>query len=187
MNLELLKKSLEEAPIVKRGKYPYFVHPITDGVPEIKSELLIEIKDELKHRIEKLGRIDKIVTIEAMGIPLATALSIDMGIPFVIVRKRSYGLPGEKCVYQKTGYSESKLYINDLKEGDKIVIVDDVLSTGGTLKTILSALKEKKVEVKGVFIVVNKGKCAEEIEKEFSILIDFLVEIEVKSGKVLVI
>ena len=36
MSLEYLKKSLKEAPIVKKGDYHYLVHPITDGVPEIK-------------------------------------------------------------------------------------------------------------------------------------------------------
>ena len=49
-----------------------------------------------------------------MGIPLATALSIKTGIPFVVVRKRSYGLEGECQVHQQTGYSENELYINGI-------------------------------------------------------------------------
>ena len=59
-----------------------------------------------------------------MGIPLAAALSLKMNIPFIIIRKRSYGLPGEVDVEQITGYSKSKLYINNLKKGDNIIIVD---------------------------------------------------------------
>ena len=140
MSLEHLKKSLEEAPILKKGAYRYVVHPITDGIPEIKPELLEEVTCEMKKIIENCGQIDKIVTIEAMGIPLATTLSLNMKIPFTVIRKRQYGLPDEVSVEQITGYSKSKLYLNGLKKGNKIVIVDDVLSTGGTLRAVLSSL-----------------------------------------------
>ena len=186
MTLEILKKSLIEAPVVKKGDYSYVVHPITDGVPEIKPELLIEVIHEMQDRIEKCGKIEKIVTIEAMGIPLATALSLRTKIPFVIIRKRSYELPGEYVVEQKTGYSKSNLYINGLEKGDKIVIVDDVLSTGGTLKAVLSELKTIGVEIKGVFIAVNKGDVVKKITDESKIHIDIIVNIDVVDGKVVI-
>ena len=186
MTLEILKKSLIEAPVVKKRDYSYVIHPITDGVPEIKPVLLDEVINEMQDRIEKCGKIYKIVTMEAMGIPLATALSLRMKIPFVIIRKRSYGLPGECVVEQKTGYSKSKLYINGLEKGDNIVIVDDVLSTGGTLKAVLSTLKRIGVKIKGIFIAVDKGNVAEKIKDEFKINIDVLVNIDVVDGKVVI-
>jgi len=186
MSLELLKKSLMDAPIVKKGEYHYVVHPIMDGIPEIKPELLEEVVSEMHKRIERVRPIDKIVTMEAMGIPLATALSQKMNIPFVIIRKRTYGLQGEVAVDQKTGYSKSKLYINDLKHDDKIVIVDDVLSTGGTLKAVLSALKTIGVDVKGVFIAVNKGTAADSLINDFNVNLDIIVSIEIINGNVLI-
>jgi len=186
MTLEILKKSLMEAPVVKKGDYFYVLHPITDGVPEIKPELLDEVVNEMQDRIEKCGQIDKIVTMEAMGIPLATALSLRMKIPFVIIRKRSYGLPGEYIVEQKTGYSKSKLYINGLEKGDNIVIVDDVLSTGGTLKAVLAALKRIGVVIKGVFIALDKGDVSRKIMDEFKVNIDVLVNIDVVDGKAVI-
>ena len=63
--------------------------------------------------------------------PLALMLSLQLGIPFTIIRKREYGLPGEVSIEQVTGYSKSKMYVNGLKKSDRVVIVDDVLSTGG--------------------------------------------------------
>jgi len=134
--------------------------------------------------IEKCGQIDKIVTIEAMGIPLATTLSLNMNIPFTIIRKRKYNLPDEVIVEQITGYSKSKLYINGLKKGDKIVIVDDVLSTGGTLRAVLTALKKMGVVIKGVFIAVNKGNVAKKIIDESNVSITTLVNIDVIDGRV---
>ncbi len=184
MSLKHLEKSLYEAPIVKKGEYDYVIHPITDGVPYITPELLKEVTDEMKKHIKKCGKFDRIVTMEAMGIPLATSLSLDLGIPFTIIRKRQYGLPGEVSVEQVTGYSKSKMYINGLKKGDTIILVDDVLSTGGTLKAVLYVLKEIGVVVKGVFIAVYKGTCKEEITKTYGIPITTIVDIEVIDGAV---
>ena len=186
MSIELLKKSLLEAPIIKKGGYHYVIHPITDGIPEAKPELLKEVVDELQRRIKTCGKIDKIVTIEAMGIPLATALSLKMNIPFIIIRKRSYGLPGEVDVEQITGYSKSKLYINNLKKGDNIIIVDDVLSTGGTIRAVLFALKNMGVTIKGVFIAVDKGNVAKAIMKETSVTINTLINIEINDGNIVI-
>ncbi|MCU0850020.1 MAG: hypoxanthine/guanine phosphoribosyltransferase [Candidatus Thermoplasmatota archaeon] len=184
MSLKHLEKSLYEAPIVKKGEYDYVIHPITDGVPFITPELLREVTDAMKKHIKKCGKFDRIVTMEAMGIPLASALSLDLGIPFTIIRKRQYGLPGEVSVEQVTGYSKSKMYVNGLKKGDTVILVDDVLSTGGTLKAVLYVLKEIGVNVKGVFIAVYKGTCKEQIMKEYTIPITTIVDIDVVEGKV---
>ncbi len=186
MSLKHLEKSLYEAPIVKKGEYDYVIHPITDGVPYITPELLKEVTDEMRKHIRKCGKFDRIVTMEAMGIPLASALSLDLGIPFTIIRKRQYGLPGEVSVEQVTGYSKSKMYVNGLKKGDTVILVDDVLSTGGTLKAVLYVLKEIGVIVKGVFIAVYKGTCKEELAKIYGIPITTIVDIDVVEGKVLI-
>lgn len=183
--LDLLKKTLLDAPVVKKGDYHYVIHPITDGIPHISSQLLDEVTQEMQRRItENTTKVDKIVTMEAMGIPLASVLSLKMRVPFTIIRKREYGLPDEISVEQITGYSKSNLFINGLKKDETIVIVDDVLSTGGTLRAVLSALKKIRVNVQGVFIAVDKGGCAAEISTNYGVPIDILIKISVKDGKV---
>ena len=186
MSLKQLKKSLKEASIIKKGEYHYVVHPITDGIPEIKPELLKEVTAKMKRFIKNCGKIDKIVTMEAMGIPLASVLAMEMNLPFTIIRKREYGLPDEISVEQVTGYSKSKLFINGLKKGDNVVIVDDVLSTGGTLRAVLSVLKKMGVIIDGVFIAVDKGNCAQKISEEFDVQINVLVTVDVVKGDVVI-
>lgn len=173
--MERLKKTLAEAPVVSMGDYDYVVHPITDGIPWIEPELLREVIDEIIQ--PTLPEFDLIVTAEAMGIPIATALSLRIGKPFNIIRKRRYGLPGEISVSQVTGYSKAKLYINGLKKGDRILFVDDVISTGGTLRATLKALKTIGVEITGIVIVVEKGdgSVKKEISREFGVKIRTLV------------
>ncbi len=184
MKLSRLIDSLQQAPIVKKGEYQYVIHPITDGIPQIFPDLLNEVTHAFKEKISSYPPFDRIVTMEAMGIPLATSLSMELNKPFTIIRKRSYGLPNEHPVKQQTGYSEETLFINGLKKNDSVIIVDDVLSTGGTLKAVLHTLENIGVIVKAVFVAVDKGNAAKSISKETGICIESLVHISISKNTV---
>lgn len=177
-----LKRCLEESPVVSMGDYDYMVCPITDGIPSMDPKVL----DEIIERIMKASDLDCdiIVAPEAMGIPLAVPLSLRTGIPYNIVRKRKYGLPGEVSVSQITGYSKCQMYINGLKAGDRVVIVDDIVSTGGTLAAIVQALRSMGVEVVEVITVIEKGAGKERLEKKLALRIITLVKAEVVNGRV---
>ncbi|MCK4269045.1 MAG: adenine phosphoribosyltransferase, partial [Methanogenium sp.] len=110
-----LIKSFETCPIVKRGEYNYFIHPISDGVPLIESALLREVA-ALMLKVLNLDGVNKIVVTEAMGIHIGVALSLITDIPLTIVRKRCYDLPGEIALHQTTGYSKGELYMNGITE-----------------------------------------------------------------------
>ncbi|WP_456472308.1 hypoxanthine/guanine phosphoribosyltransferase [Methanocaldococcus sp.] len=180
-----LEESLKNCPVVKRGEYDYFVHPITDGIPLVEPDLLREVAC----RIIKIGNFEganKIVTAEAMGIHLATTLSLYTDIPFVIMRKRSYGLEGEIPVFQKTGYSKGQLYLNGIKKGDRVIIIDDVISTGGTMIAIIEALKRAGAEIQDIICVVERGRGKEIVERKTGYKIKTLVKVDVVDGKVVI-
>src|SRR6056297_3612370 len=103
--MDQLDRSLLDAPIIQKGDYEYFVHPISDGVPMLEPELLREIVIKIIRKAE-LENVDKIVTPAAMGIHISTALSLMTDIPLVVIRKRQYGLEGEVALNKQTGYSE---------------------------------------------------------------------------------
>ena len=130
--------------------------------------------------------IDKIVAVEAMGIHLATALSLATDIPFVVIRKRQYGLEGETEVYQKTGYGSSNLYINDLHKGEKILLIDDVVSTGGTLIALIKTLQDLGLEIKSTVAVIEKGEGKKIVEKETGVEVISVVKLDVIDGKVVI-
>jgi adenine phosphoribosyltransferase len=180
---ELLRRSLLEAPVVDFGGYQYFVHPLTDGIPAIEPALLQEMVDEILARVD-LRDVDRIVTVEAMGIPLGTALSLRTGIPITVVRKRRYGLPGEREIGQETGYSKGRLYVNGLKAGDRIAFVDDVISTGGTLRPLLRAFAESGIVVREIIVAVEKGEGRALVEKEHGVRVHTLQRMDVHDGRV---
>jgi len=154
--MDRLRQSLLDAPIIEKEGYHYFVHPISDGVPMLRPELLREIVIKIIRKAE-LDEVDKIVTPAAMGIHISTAVSLMTDIPLVVVRKRQYGLDGEVALSQVTGYSENEMYVNDVYEGDRVLVLDDVLSTGGTLAALTGALEDIGADICDVVCVIKKA------------------------------
>lgn len=183
--LEKLKESLERSDVVRFGEYQYFVHPMTDGIPAMDPQVLDEVLDTIYDMMDL--DVDYLVGAEAMAIPLIVPLSLMTGIPYNVVRKRKYGLPGEVSVRQTTGYSEKDLYINGLKRGDRVMVLDDVVSTGGTLRAIIKALKGMGVDVRDIIVVVKKTDKLDELEEDIGQKVRTLVSIEVRDGQVHVI
>ena len=184
MALERLRASLKDCPIVRFGDYEYFVHPITDGIPLGRPDVLDEVLAELA-RIGDWSRCDKIVTAESMGFPLAAGLSLRVQKPYVFIRKRRYGLPGEVSLKQTTGYAKTDMFINNIHRGDRVVFVDDVISTGGTLLSIVQALRKIGAEVTDILIVFEKTREKARMEKELGMKIKTLLRVDVVQGKLL--
>lgn len=180
-----MKASLVASTIVKRGDYDYMVHPITDGIPRVEPQILKEVTDAMV----EAGNFDcdVIMTIEALGIPLAAVLSLKTGKPFNVVRKRMYGLPGEVNLSQVTGYSKSALFIDGINAGDRVTIVDDVVSTGGTLWALVEALKKMQVKIVDIIVVIEKTDKKAEIERKIGEPIKTLVKVEIVNGRVVVV
>jgi adenine phosphoribosyltransferase len=182
-----LRESLRNAPVIWKGDYPYFIHPITDGVPRLDPLVLKAVTDLCETAIDWVG-VDLILGIEAMGLPLTAPLSVRTGIPLIIARKRPYGLEGEVTIGQETGYSKGEMFLNDFNPGEKVVIVDDVLSTGGTLKAVLEGVRRTGAEVTHIIAVVEKGPGLAKLQAEYpEVIIESLVRLEMDGDRIVLL
>ena len=182
--MEQLRASLQAAPVIWKGDYPYFIHPVTDGVPRMNPEVLTAITELVVGRVDWSG-VDILLGIEAMGLPLTAPLSMATGIPLVIARKRSYGLDGEVEIDQSTGYSKGAMYLNDLQQGERVAILDDVLSTGGTLEAVIEGVRRAGAEVTEIIAVVEKGGGLRRLQGLYpDIRIQSLVRLEMDGDKI---
>ena len=174
--MEKLRESLHEAPIIDKDGYSYLVHPLSNGVPMLEPELLREVVVGVTRAADL--DVDKIVAPEAMGIHIATALSLQTDIPLVVIRKRSYGLDDEVPLHKTTGYSESEMFINDIEAGDDLLIVDDLLSTGGTMASICEALDDIGADISDIVVVFRKQgeSVLDDTDYEVTSLLDISVD-----------
>ncbi|MDO5861711.1 MAG: adenine phosphoribosyltransferase [Thermoplasmata archaeon] len=181
MELRRLRESFLNGPVVDRNGYPYFVAPLSDGVPRIDRGLLEEAVDGLAEVAEL--DCDLILAPEAMGIPLAAGLTLKTGIPFLVIRKKPYGLPGEIVLDQRTGYSKATMYIDTVEPGERVAIVDDVVDTGGTLRATVRALMEAGVVVTEVAVVFNRSPDVDALSREIGVPIRYLLTVGTEDGR----
>jgi adenine phosphoribosyltransferase len=183
--MQRLPESVKAAPLVDKDGYSYLVHPLSNCVPALDPKLLRETVTRIM-QTAALEDVDKIVTPEAMGIHISTALSMMTDIPLVVIRKRSYGLDGEVPLSKSTGYSESEMYINDVDEGDRILLVDDLISTGGTMRAIVDALDDVGADIADIVIAIRKVNGGNELAG-IDHPVTTLIDIEVGDGEVYIV
>ncbi|GFO66978.1 adenine phosphoribosyltransferase [Geomonas limicola] len=104
--------------------------------------------DLLSHRY--VGeKIDKVVGVEARGFIIGAALAYKLGAGIVLVRKPGK-LPSE--TFKKTydleyGTDTLEIHTDAIKKGERILIADDLLATGGTMGAVVDMVKELGGEI----------------------------------------
>lgn len=183
--MSAIDESLREVQYKEKDGYPYIIHELLDGVPRVSQDLLV---DWAAWALEQplLAEATLLVAPEAMGIHLAVPITLATGTPYVVARKREYGLPGELVAYCETGYSQSCIYVNDVKPGDKVVVIDDVVSTGGTLTAMLTTLKEAGAEVLGALVAIGKGDGAAKVREATGLPVHTMRHIAIVDGEFVV-
>ncbi len=101
--------------------------------------------------------IKAVAAAEARGFLFAAPFCERMGIPLILIRKKGK-LPGEvlsKTYALEYGDDTIEIQKDDIPEGGKVLLVDDLIATGGTLKAAADLLKEGGAIVEDAFGVVG--------------------------------
>ncbi|MEU1118341.1 MULTISPECIES: adenine phosphoribosyltransferase [unclassified Streptomyces] len=99
----------------------------------------------------------KIVGLEARGFILGAPVAVRAGLGFVPVRKAGK-LPGAtlKQAYDlEYGSAEIEVHAEDLAAGDRVMVIDDVLATGGTAAASVELIRRSGAEVAGVAVLME--------------------------------
>ena len=102
-------------------------------------------------------RIDKVVGLEARGFILGGAVAHQLSVGFVPVRKKGK-LPGPTIAEEyQLEYGEAVMEIHDdaLEPGERVLIVDDLLATGGTAEAGIRLIERLGAEVVGCAFVID--------------------------------
>jgi orotate phosphoribosyltransferase len=160
---------LKANEVIKYGKFTlssgresdYYVDmkkAITD--PEILSCVAKIIFDKIKDE-----KIDKIAGPALGAVPIATAVSLHSGIPMLMIRK------------SQKDYGTSKLVEGEMQEKERIVVVEDVTTTGNSLLKAIKALSDNGGRISRAFVVVDREEGAENNLKSHGVILEALVSI----------
>lgn len=100
---------------------------------------------------------DLLVGIESRGFLTAAPLALEMGLGFSMLRKKGK-LPGPTIRYDyalEYGTDTLEIQADAVKPGDKVVILDDLLATGGTLKASVDLLRKVEADVRGAACIIE--------------------------------
>lgn len=115
-----------------------------DITPILRDGRLFRIAVDSFADRHKGKKIDAVVGIDARGFIFAGAVAYKLGVGFVPVRKKGK-LPYKTVVTSYTleyGSETSEMHIDALKKGDNVIIVDDLLATGGTAMAAATLVKQ---------------------------------------------
>lgn len=148
--------------VMKLKKYIRTVYDFPKKGIEFKDiSLLLANGKALHYTINEMAKLAKdadiIVGPDARGFLFGTPVAAKLSKPFIMIRKQGK-LPGEVRSYDYgLEYGRDILEIQKCiaKKGQKAVIIDDVLATGGTLKAIIKLLEAEGVEVLRVIVLME--------------------------------
>lgn len=119
--------------------------------------------DAFSYCIEKMielyrdKQIDAVAAAEARGFLFAAPFCEKLGIPLILIRKKGK-LPGKtltKTYALEYGEDSIQVHEEDIPKGGNILLVDDLIATGGTLKAAVELLSEGGAKVTGAFGIVG--------------------------------
>ena len=124
---------------------PSYPHQFRKMVKYLQNEIIKDVG---------LDKFDSLVSVPTGGLVIASALAIETVKPLIYVRSKP------------KDYGTSKFVEGKIQEGMKVVMIDDVATTGGSVVNGIKSLKEEKIKVKDAYVIVNRMEGADEALEE---------------------
>jgi adenine phosphoribosyltransferase len=140
-------------------------------IPEFKGVVfwditpLLKDKDAFRECVKRLAdhfrrkNVDVVVSNEARGFIIGAALAYELGVGFVPIRKKGK-LPSKvvNLTYKKE-YEPDTIEIHEdaIERGQRVLLVDDLLATGGTIKANVELIEKLGGEVAGIGFLIELG------------------------------
>ena len=112
-----------------------------------------------------LDNFESIVSVPTGGLVIASALAIETVKPLIYVRSKP------------KDYGTSKSVEGKIHDGMKVVMIDDVATTGGSVVNAINSLKEVNISVKDAYVIVNRMEGADEALLELGVKMHSILNI----------
>lgn len=129
--------------------------------PDVMKSIISIMKEMMPE-----GRVNRIAGMELGAVPLAVALSLQTETPFAIIRK------------EKKGYGAAKRIEGRIDEGDNVLLVEDVATTGGSIASAVEAIRGAGGSCSNAIAVIDRLEGAKENLQKINISLASLLTIE---------
>lgn len=148
-----LRKTLVECGAVQFGEFVLASGEKSDYYVNMKMALTepVILKDVAVAVAEKVEGADRLAGVELGAIPLVVAVALETGLPYIMVRK------------EKKGHGTRKRIEGRLNKGDKVVVLEDVTTSGKSLLKAADAIKEDGGVVDRVVVIVDRQEGAADL------------------------
>lgn len=179
-----LQESIRAAKSVKLLKnentaYTFKLYPFGERGTFIEPELLSEITDSLAvSLLENFGPYDYLVSPEPGGHTWGMLAAYKVKKPMNILRLSSEKYEEFKIsIKRETAYNENYIYFDGFTPGDRVLLLDDVISSGATIRAIADQLRVLGVELAGIQVILVKGEHYKRLEEDYGVPIHYLASV----------
>lgn len=120
--------------------------------PDLSQEIIDHLHDQFVDQ-----DIQAVAGVESRGFLFGLPLALKLGVPFVLIRKKGK-LPAETVEYSydlEYGSAEIEMHKDALKPGQRVLVHDDLLATGGTANAAIELCKQMGAEVAGASFLIE--------------------------------
>jgi len=173
-----------DRPLVKLKRTNYLINPLLDHSPETEYKLVRDAVKEIS-KVIKFSKINKIVCEEDRGGYIGSIVAYTHKKSLAMVKWNPSGLNGQHEISFRNAYHEGKMYLYGIKPGDKVVLIEDLIDSGGTIISMIKLLKKADVEIVDVVCIAEKVDLdgVKRIKKETGIDVKTLLKFTAKGER----
>lgn len=184
VNKSLVQASFDNMPLLPVGDFKFLINPLTEQIPATTAELLRATTEWLVE-VGDFRKATKIAGEEDKGAILVASTALETGLPFGMARWYPSGLEGQVGVDFEMEYASGQLFLNGIEQGDQVIIVDDMISTGGTMLALIEAVEKAGAAIVDIICVAEKieYRGVDRIRKETGYQVKTLLQISVSGER----
>lgn len=127
----------------KRSRY-YLDKYLFETEPQVLRGIIFEMAMMIRNELARGVLYQRLAAPELGGVVLGAGLSLELGLPLLLVRKQS------------KGYGTSRLIEGRLESGDRVAVVEDIVTSGGAALQAVEALRTAGAVVEDLYCVVDR-------------------------------
>jgi len=181
---KLVCSAFDDQPLLEVGKYKFIVNPLTEQIPATSAALLRASSSWLVEA-GAFEQATKIAGEEDKGAILVAAAALETGLPFGMARWYPSGLEGQVGVKFEMEYASGQLFLNGVEREDRVIIVDDMISTGGTMVALIEAVETVGAAIVDIVCVAGKVEYqgVERVKEETGYQVKTLLNVSVAGAR----